>query len=237
MARRGILWDFDGTLAWRPGGWSGAILTVICEGAPWLWRRGLSRSAISEHLQSGFPWHTPERAHPELADPEAWWAALAPVLQRALVGIGMGPAQAAATVPEVRRCYVDAAGWRVYDDVLPMLEALAARGWCQMILSNHVPELPQLVQALGLARHVQGVLTSAASGYEKPHPRAYDAALEALGLSSATVWMVGDSYSADVAGAEAQGLRGVLVRNLDARADRCCATVADVATYLRAVSR
>ncbi len=74
-----------------------------------------------------------------------------------------------------------------------------------------VPELPDLIAALGLAPYMATVFTSAAIGFEKPHPQAFHTALRALGGATA-VWMVGDSMTADVAGAHAVGFRAILVR-------------------------
>lgn len=54
-------------------------------------------------------------------------------------------------------------------------------------------------------------LSSAAIGYEKPHPRSFRIALEAA-QNPANVWMVGDNPIADIAGAEAVGIPAILVR-------------------------
>ena len=80
-----------------------------------------------------------------------------------------------------------------------------------------MPELPAIVIALGLADMIDAVVSSAATGYEKPHPRAYAAGLTAAG-NPATAVMVGDNPVADALGAEEVGLRAVLVRRDDARA-------------------
>lgn len=84
-------------------------------------------------------------------------------------------------------------------------------GWTHLILTNHVPELPEILHALGLDEHILRVFNSAESGYEKPHPRAFDGVLEAVAGAEAA-WMVGDNPEADVRGAEAVGLPAVLVR-------------------------
>ncbi len=83
-----------------------------------------------------------------------------------------------------------------------------------VIVSNHVPELPALVSQLGLANHVDAVLTSAEHGYEKPHPGAFRIALRAAGAPT-SVWMVGDNPIADIAGAAQVGVPGVLTRTPD----------------------
>lgn len=83
-----------------------------------------------------------------------------------------------------------------------------------MIVSNHVPELGDLVGRLGLADLIDGVLTSAVTGYEKPHPAMYGIALDLIGHPD-RVWMIGDNPVADVAGAEAVGIPAILVRGSD----------------------
>lgn len=206
---RAILWDFDGTLAMREGLWSQAIADTLARHHPSL---EVVREAIAPHLSSGFFWHTPEVAHTHIVETEPWWEALYPVLERAIsLSSGLSALEARRLLPEVRAEYLRPAAWNVYPDVVPCLEQLRKLGWRHMILSNHVPELEELVVALGLREHFSAVFTSAKTGYEKPHPGAFQAALQTLAPGTET-WMIGDSYPADVVGAEQAGLRAVLVR-------------------------
>lgn len=55
-------------------------------------------------------------------------------------------------------------------------------------------------------------MTSARTGYEKPNPKMFAAAL-ALAGTPERVWMVGDNPTADIAGAQAAGIPSILVRN------------------------
>lgn len=113
----------------------------------------------------------------------------------------------------VRERFIDPThGWLVFDDTEPALTRVAQAGWHNVLLSNHVPELPALVEGLGLSDHFTRIFTSGASGYEKPHPEAFRMALLACG-NPARAWMVGDNPIADVQGAEAIGLPAVLVRS------------------------
>jgi putative hydrolase of the HAD superfamily len=190
--------------------WSQCLADVANEAAP---GATFTRERFVPHLASGFPWHTPEAAHPDLSSPEAWWSALSPVLQQALVhGAGMSPLRAAQVAPQVRSRYLAPDAWCVYDDVQPTLIELSKTGWNHMILSNHVPELPSLVASLGLAHHFRLVLSSATLGYEKPHPSAFAAAIAAAPAGSRLV-MVGDSFVADYKGAMSAGIQAVLVRS------------------------
>jgi putative hydrolase of the HAD superfamily len=107
--------------------------------------------------------------------------------------------------------YVRLDRWSVFPDTEAALGRLRRDGWRQAILSNHCPELPDLVRGLGLGDYFEVVLTSAAIGFEKPHPEAFARTLRDLGHPE-TVWMVGDSAEVDIAGAARCGIPGVLVR-------------------------
>jgi putative hydrolase of the HAD superfamily len=204
-----VLWDFDGTLAHRPGMWRGCLIETLDLHEP---AHGVSAEALIPFLHDGFPWHTPDLPHPELSSPEAWWERVELLLARAYEGVGFNSQQARQLARLAHERYVDCnAGWRLFDDVLPVLNRLASRGWRHVILSNHVPELSALVTGLGLAPVVDHVFCSAVTGFEKPHPEAFALALAACGKPAAC-WMVGDNPVADVAGAEAAGIQAILVR-------------------------
>jgi putative hydrolase of the HAD superfamily len=206
---RVVLWDFDGTLAERPGLWGACLLETLDEHEP---GHAVELDRLRSRLRDGFPWHRPHVAHPELCEADAWWAHVSRLLAAAYEGVGIAAGRAGELASLARARYVDVShGWRLFDDTLPVMEQLQAAGWRHAILSNHVPELPALVHGLGLARLVDVVHTSAATGYEKPHPRAFAGALDACGRPG-EVWMVGDNPVADVAGAEAAGVPAILVR-------------------------
>lgn len=212
LVERLILWDFDGTLASRRGetGWSLLLAEVLEECEPGC---GIAADDVRPFLRDGFPWHRPDLAHPELSEPEAWWRHVEELLVAAYESVGVEGRRARELASLVRPRYVDTSlWWRLYDDTLPALEKLQADGWRHAILSNHVPELPSMVAALGLSTLIDAVFTSAVTGYEKPNRAAFDIALRTCGWPRET-WMVGDNPVADVAGAEAAGIPAVLVRS------------------------
>jgi putative hydrolase of the HAD superfamily len=225
-----VIWDFDGTLAHRRGetGWSILLAEALDAEEP---GHGHTAETFRPHLREGFPWHRPEIAHPELCEPEAWWASVRPLLSRAYEAAGYSSARALELADAARRLYVDHnVGWALFDDTLPTLERLSQCGWTHALLSNHVPELGQIVAGLGLAEVVELVSCSAETGYEKPHARAYASVLDRL--QPAEAWMVGDNVVADVLGAEAAGIPAVLVRRPDPRAARYADTLAGVDRFL-----
>jgi putative hydrolase of the HAD superfamily len=225
-----LIWDFDGTLAHRRGetGWSILLAEALDAEEP---GHAHTADAFRPHLRDGFPWHRPEVAHPELCEPEAWWASVCSVLARAYESAGYAPARAVELAEAARRLYVDpAVGWALFDDTLPALERLSEAGWTHAILSNHVPELRQIVAGLGLEDAVALVSCSAETGYEKPHAQAFASVLDRIRPTEA--WMVGDNVVADVLGAEAVGLPAVLVRRPDPRATRYADSLAGIEELL-----
>jgi putative hydrolase of the HAD superfamily len=204
-----ILWDFDGTLAYRPGMWGRCVLSVLDETEP---GHTFRREDLSPLLRYGFPWHDHERAHPELCEPSAWWEHLEGVLSDVFQLLGYPSTRAKALARSVHRRYLEIDAWRTFDDTMPVLELLRDRGWNHVILSNHVPELSEIVAGLGLNSVIDTVITSAATAYEKPHPQAFAAALDMIGTRD-RLWMVGDNPVADIQGAEAAGIPAILVRS------------------------
>jgi putative hydrolase of the HAD superfamily len=228
-----LIWDFDGTLAHRRGetGWSILLAEALDAEEP---GHPHAAETFRPHLRDGFPWHRPDVPHPELCEPDAWWASVRPVLARAYEAAGYVPARALQLADAARRLYVDpTVGWALFDDTFPALERLSEAGWAHAILSNHVPELRDIVAGLGLDEVVAFVSCSAETGYEKPHAQAFASVVDALRPREA--WMVGDNVVADVLGAEAVGIPAVLVRRPDPRAVRYADSLAGVEPFLSEV--
>jgi putative hydrolase of the HAD superfamily len=231
MSRGVIFWDFDGTLAHRPGMWGRCLLETLDEHEA---GHGIGEENLASFLKDGFPWHAPDVPHPHLADAEAWWGQVEPVLSRAFKGVGYGTARSAELARLSRSRYVDGKrGWRLYDDSKEALSRLQDEGWRHAILSNHVPELAGIVESLGLMGSLFAIVNSALTGYEKPNPEAFSIARRIVGFPDA-IWMVGDSITADVLGAEAVGIPAILVRREDPAASRQAPDLLSAAEIIRA---
>ncbi len=100
-------------------------------------------------------------------------------------------------------------------DAIPLLDSMRDRGTRVGLCSNapyRVESLHGQLGFLGLESHLDAVTFSAEVGWRKPSPRIFEAAMRALGTGPASTVMVGDSEVADIAGAHAAGMRGVLIR-------------------------
>ncbi len=101
--------------------------------------------------------------------------------------------------------------WHIFPDAYPTLTALKERGLIVGAVSNWVWNLPELLHALDLVSHFDFIAASARIGFEKPHPRIFQWALDQAGVPAESVIHVGDHVDADVEGARAVGITGVLI--------------------------
>ncbi len=101
--------------------------------------------------------------------------------------------------------------WHIFPDAYPALIALKERGLIVGAVSNWVWNLPELLHALDLVSHFDFIAASARIGFEKPHPRIFEWALQQADVPADSVIHVGDHVDADVEGARGVGIDGVLI--------------------------
>jgi putative hydrolase of the HAD superfamily len=145
------------------------------------------------------------RRHPELDHDEEIWVLFT---QRIVEGMG-GVGDTYGCAAEMTRAWEHAHHFDLFDDVLPTLAALRARGLKLGLLSNTARDLDAFVAHHRLA--VDAVLTSRVHGKTKPHEAIFRRMLELLDVAAAEAAMVGDTLEDDVEGARAVGMRAVLV--------------------------
>lgn len=200
MADLGVLWDIDDTLF----DYSGA-----------------ERAGILEHLATlGLlgEFASPDEAHALWnADMEAAYARfLAGELgfqeqRRVRVEAFLGRIGRTTPEPDVWFAgYLDAftRHRRVFDDVIPALDALS--GYRHGLLSNSSSRYQEdKLTAIGLRGRFASLVCSDEIGFAKPAPEAFLAGCAALGLPPDRVVYVGDKLTIDAEGALAAGLRAV----------------------------
>jgi putative hydrolase of the HAD superfamily len=99
-----------------------------------------------------------------------------------------------------------------FPDAAPALAAARERGRRLVVVSNWDVSLNDVLERLGLARLLDGVVTSAAAGARKPAPAIFARALLLAGVRPDEAIHVGDSLDEDVAGARAAGIEPILIR-------------------------
>lgn len=78
-----------------------------------------------------------------------------------------------------------------------------------IVTNNIVSEQVSKVRRLGLEPYVDALVVSEAVGASKPDPRIFAHALGELGVTAGETVMIGDSWTADVEGALASGIRAI----------------------------
>ena len=206
-SNRVVFWDFDGTLARRNGMWSGALLDALRLVEP---STTVTPEQLSPLLRSGFPWHSPDVVGAQQSA-EQWWASLTPTIIDAYLGVGVDAKHAESATASVSAEFYRTDAWTLVEGAPDALRETRDAGYRNVILSNHPPELPALVDALGLSPLVDDTITSATVGAEKPHRTIFDYAMTSAHVTADDdLWMVGDNPIADVQGARAAGIRSIL---------------------------
>jgi FMN hydrolase / 5-amino-6-(5-phospho-D-ribitylamino)uracil phosphatase len=146
------------------------------------------------------------KRHPELLHDDTIWHRFT---EEIFVGMG-GPEEIASEcATEIEQGWEVSENFELFEDVLPVLEELRRAELRLGLVSNGIRDLNEFV-----AHHkldVDAIVGSRAHGYVKPHPTIFQAALEELGLAAADAVMVGDSLEEDVEGAQALGMRAILM--------------------------
>lgn len=225
MAVRAVLFDFGGTVVEsRP-----EILPFFQAAAR---RCGLT-----------VPWAEYLRANEEVWT-ELWPAASAMIGQRpsfadlvherALRRVGV-EGSVDAMVRAIRDEAVSPRHHRPFPETEEVLTTLRARGLSAHLVSNNVDYLPELLANLGWADRFASVTYSQEISAAKPDPRLFQLALSRAGCAPQEAMFVGDSWEADVVGAQRAGLRPVWVNRSGAPVRAGATTIPDLRGLLRLV--
>jgi HAD superfamily hydrolase (TIGR01662 family) len=110
----------------------------------------------------------------------------------------------------------------VFDDARALLASLKYRGYRLGVVTNAIfpsNHFQPRVNELGLAGYFDSFVSSADVGLSKPNPAPYLRALGDLKLECEEAIFVGDTAATDIAGANAVGMRAVLLERTGRRPD------------------
>jgi len=155
---------------------------------------------------------------------------------RHLLGACAGQSAPDGVLDEIVR--LEAAGWRssvrLYDDVLPALDALRRDGHRLAVVSNCSWQTAGVVEAMGLAGHVDVVVLSFEVGLLKPDPAILRLALERLGADPARSALV-DDVAANLDAARGLGMATLLMDRRGTASTGAHAAVHDLAAAAAAL--
>lgn len=104
-----------------------------------------------------------------------------------------------------RNCYVD-------NTVKNTLKELSSQYHCGVV-SNFMVDggIEDLLKVHGILQYFDFIVTSVRTGWKKPHPRIYDAAMANIRVPKGKVLFVGDTYDCDYEGPRQFGFESVLL--------------------------
>jgi HAD superfamily hydrolase (TIGR01549 family) len=144
--------------------------------------------------------------HPELDHDEEVWIRFTEDIVRGMGGAGESCRRVAVAITDG---WLESKNFELYEDVLPVLAALREAGLKIGLVSNTSRDLDAFVRHHAL--DVDAWVSSGVHGKVKPSPSIFQALLELLEVEAGAAVMVGDSPEDDVAGAQALGMRGLLL--------------------------
>jgi len=109
------------------------------------------------------------------------------------------------------REFTDLANYRLFEDVLPVLEKLTAAGLVLGVISNFEEWLERLLEGLEVSHFFDVRVISGVEGMEKPDPRIFRLALDRTGVAPEEAVYVGDNPLFDIEPARAVGMQPVLL--------------------------
>jgi len=134
------------------------------------------------------------------------WAALV-----AETFAGLGHAATETFFPELYERFAEPSAWQVFEDVIPTLEILAARGLKLGVISNWDERLRPLLGKLGLAKYFDDLFISCEVGFPKPSPVIFEQAAKRFGLAPHFIMHAGDDLACDFEGAKNAGFQARLL--------------------------
>lgn len=129
--------------------------------------------------------------------------------------LGCGETAAGSLPERLYTTFTRIDSYRLYDDAVPTLARLKGLGLALGIISNWEAWLDQLMAHLEIAHYFDVSVVSGRAGIEKPDAQIFLHALEAVNVRPEEAVHVGDNPRDDVEGAQAVGMRGVLLDRLE----------------------
>ena len=208
---KAVFWDFHGTLAYPKHLWGESVFAaarIAC--APL--SPPFSPADVKEYTKAGwYPWDRYEEDFSRTTG-EKWWEFMCGHFCRIYKSLGLSEDAANRASLLVRDELTKAERYELYPDAIPALRECRSLGWKNVLLSNHLPELPRILEALGCREYFSALVISSLAGYDKPRREIFEIAGKEAGNPALCV-MVGDNPAADIAGVAEAGMCTILVHN------------------------
>jgi putative hydrolase of the HAD superfamily len=107
--------------------------------------------------------------------------------------------------------------WKVYPDVVKSLKIWQKQGIELGVISNFDTRLYTILELLGLKPYFTTITISTTTGFAKPNPQIFQAALAKHNCKPEQSWHIGDSLKEDYFGAKSLGIKPFLLKRLSAK--------------------
>ena len=220
-----LFWDFDGTLVHANESYYLSLNQALLDAG-----YAVAEDEVRFFLKGSLSWGIWQFTYPDKTG-LGWWETMYGRCMNFFSALGIPGDQHVAICRNFREKNTHFP-YRVFDDAIPVLEEAIARGYRNYLISNNYPELPEVVERVGLRPYFQELFVSANVGYDKPQPEIFRRALAAAGNPD-RAYMIGDNPVADIKGAAAMGLETVLVhREGEFEADHICSSLSQILEFI-----
>ncbi len=221
-----LFWDFDGTLIYSNQSFLDS-LQICLESHNYK----ISSEKISTFLHTACSWHKPEISYTNNTGSK-WWDNLFRYFDSFYENYGISQNDRDSINKIFKSRILDHEIYTLYADARMVLEHCKIIGYKNYILSYNFPELPLVVEKLGISEYFTDYIISSNVGYEKPRAELF---YHALGVANfpKECYMIGDNQIADIQGAKAVGMKTILVhKNNVSDADFICENLSEIPALL-----
>ena len=143
--------------------------------------------------------------HPE--NEKQWWRA---IVHGVFSEVGMVP-NFDRFFDEVYEQFRDDRGWRLFPETLAVLNELRRAGYRLGVISNFDSRIYSVLESLKILTLFDFITISSETGFAKPDPEIFQAAIQSAGVPAARILFVGDNLSNDVIPGIRAGMDSILI--------------------------
>lgn len=175
-------------------------------------------------------WHSPSVEYTHSIGPN-WWTALFEKFNEFYAANNINNSTSSQINVRLKDIIHNYKQYVLYPDAESTLRECCKLGCKNYILSNNFPELPIIIQQMGLDKYFHGYIISSAIGYEKPRKEIFQHALS-VARPPCKTFMIGDNLDADILGAKNMGLSTIYVhKGYSHLPDYCSDTLSQIPNF------
>lgn len=169
--------------------------------------REYGSKAAPDAIQASFARHFRGAGPISVENQKLWWK---DIVRRVFTEVGMVE-DFDRFFDQVYDRFRDSQGWVLFPETVEVLRELKTRGLKLGVISNFDNRIYSVMTSLGILSLFDAVTISSETGFCKPDPEIFEAAVRTLGTRPSETLLVGDSIHDDVEAGIRAGLHAVLI--------------------------